>query len=175
MAAVSTILLGAGLALAAGQAAMSISAANQAEKAANNAALEQRNYAYEELGRQQTEVREIAAEKKGERARQADHEMASLRVLMAERGGLQTNTFQHLTSGVGAAEGRDFGKLAGNERREIEALQSKKNAARMNALQSIEATSRQAMNARIGAGLQFGANAISAGRGFMKDRAIGTK
>jgi hypothetical protein len=163
MATTSTILLGAGLALAAGSSLYQASAANSAAKAQNSALQQNALVANAELTRQQEEVNKIAAEKKGDRARVADQESAQLRALMAEKGGLQTGNYDALVASIGYYEGMDFGRIDRNAANEISSLQTQKQKVSNGVQIQMDANSREALNMKIGAGLQLTSTAIKTG------------
>lgn len=163
MAATSTVLLGAGLALSAAGAGYQMSAANSQAKAQNSIIQENARQNIAELSRQQEEASQIAAEKKGDRARMADRETSTLRAIMAEKGGLQTANYDSLIGQIGYFEGMDFGRIDKNLDGEIQSLQSQKERAATGAAQQIGLNNREALNMKIGAGLQLASTAISVG------------
>lgn len=146
------------------QAGMQSRAASaQAEAAAQTAQL-----AIEEQTRQQAEQNRISAEEKGDRARQADAELATLRVIAGERGGLQTNTYMRQVQELGFFEGLDLSRIEANRRAKIAAMQANKEAARQGAVNSIIEAENVQQSALIGAtlnalgsGLQIGADSYA--------------
>jgi len=170
MAATSTILLGAGLALSAAATGYSMSAANSQAKAQNSIIQENARQNIAELTRQQQEVAQIAAEKKGDRARIADRETSNLRAIMAEKGGLQTANYDSLIGQIGYYEGMDFGRIDANAKATIDGMQTQKERASTGALQQIEMNNRESLNMKVGAGLQLASTAISAGYQYKSRR-----
>lgn len=163
MAITSTVIMGAGLALAAASTAYQMSAANTAAKANNSIIQENARQNIAELTRQQQEVAQIAGEKKGDRARMADRETGTLRAIMAEKGGLQTGNYDSLIGQIGYYEGMDFGRIDQNAQAEIDGMQTQKQRASTGALQQIEMNNRESLNMKVGAGLQLASTAIKFG------------
>ena len=98
------------------------------------AAREQANAEIEELDRQRHEEAKVAQEKKADRVRQADKEVASLVVAMADRGGAGGTNEDRLVGEVGGYEGLDLARIEGNKHRKIESLHASQIAARNRAL-----------------------------------------
>lgn len=134
------------------------------KQAANSAAMARMQI--DELTRQQKEVNEAAQADKGERARQADKEFASLVVSFAERGGLGTVNALRGGQEVGFNAGVDRQRIEANRQRQIDALQSKKTAAQYDALgaiQTAQATKKSAMLGALGSSMQIGSSAVVSG------------
>lgn len=126
-------------------------AAQQQAEAANRNA----EAAYRELGIRQQEAIDKASQEKSDRAKQADRELAALRVVMGETGGLGTVTAERMAIEAGANEGIDISRIEANRDREVAALQRSKEAARVGARNTGEAAALQARNTTISAGLNF--------------------
>jgi hypothetical protein len=162
MAAVTAALVASAV-IAAASAAYQYKAAGDAAKAQSAAAAQQAQFAYQELDRQAGQVNQVAAEKKGDRARAADQEMSSLRAIMAEKGGLQTSTYESLVNQVGYVEGMDLSRIDTNAKNELDSIQAQKEKVHIGAAQAVEIADREALNARVGAGLQLASNALTLG------------
>lgn len=138
-------------------------AANQASAAkaqARNAA-DMARMQIDEIQRTQKEVNEAAQSDKGQRARQADKEFASLVVSFAERGGLGTINAVRGGQEVGYNAGMDLAKIEANRRNVVASLQSKKQVAHQQALNIAEEakyTAKGAFINALGSSFQIGAN-----------------
>lgn len=126
------------------QAGMTASAANK-----------QANAEVAEAQRQAAEVNKVATEKKGDRARQADAELGTLRVLSGEGAGMGS-TFARQVIEQQYIAGQDISRIEGNRRAEIGSLQAgAKNATRQ--------ANQARTSAFVGAGLQIAGAAAGAG------------
>jgi hypothetical protein len=136
------------LALLGVQALMSISSAQQQQEAA----VDQFKAEDKELTRQQTEANLQAQEQKSERAREADKQFASMVTSMEALGGAGSMDEARFGVEIGANSGLDISRIEGNRRREVEALQSSKQASRQRALGTVE----QAQGQQVGALISLG-------------------
>jgi hypothetical protein len=125
--------------------------AQQQAAAAAEAANRNTQAAYAELNARQQDAVDKASQDKSDRAKQADRELAALRVAMGETGGLGTVTSTRLAGEVGAIEGMDISRIEANRDREINALQRSKEAARINGMNAIKSAQTSANNQSISA------------------------
>jgi hypothetical protein len=149
------------IAMAAASAAMSA----QAQRANNRVIEHNMRTAQEEATEQQKQVNKQAEEAKGDRTREADREIASLRVLAAEGAGLGSVGSNRLIQEAGFFSGMDIARIESNRKTNIDALQrSKVNGAKNAELVGLESAVRyrgaQMNNAfsAIGSGLQIYSN-----------------
>jgi hypothetical protein len=121
-------MIGIGLTVAQG-----IAGAAQAASAAkiqSAAIAANRDAQMQELTIQQQQAREDAEREKGDRAREADREIAALRVIAGETGGLGAN-FNQGVQEIGYYEGLDIARIESNRNRQIAAAdRAKQNVAR---------------------------------------------
>ena len=89
---------------------------------------EQSQLEIDEFNRQQDEADLIAAEKKSDRVRQADKEIASITASLSEVGALGTVNELRAVGEQGFLEGLDIARIEGNRRREVASLQAAKRA-----------------------------------------------
>lgn len=156
------------LIMAAMTAVTSFVSAGMASKAANDqaaAAAESAQLAIDEQTRQQREQNRVSDEEKGDRARQADAELATMQVISGERGGLQTNTYARQTFELGYVEGADLSRIEANRKARIDAMQASKVAARQGAVNSIIEAKNTKTAAYVGAGLKTLSSAVQIGAG----------
>lgn len=128
-----------------------------------------KDLAITEATRQQTEVNRVTTEEKSDRARQADRELATLRVLGGEVGG-STGVYQRMVQELGYFEGMDISRIEGNRKAQIDALQSDKKSA-MVQHEQVKAQSKAAKrNANIGLVLGIGSAGAQAGSSYYQTR-----
>ena len=155
-------LMVAGFLLSAAQTVSTISSARAEQKAQVAAANRNLEQQYKQLQLQQDQIAAEAQQDKTERSRQVDREIASLRVISGETGGLGTVTSQRLIGQAGYFAGLDLARIEGNRKRASDAVQQNKEAARVGALNTITdvtyksyQTQRDAAFRFVGSGLQI--------------------
>jgi hypothetical protein len=153
------------IAIAIAMAAASAAMQAQAQRANNRVIEHNMRTAQEEASEQQKQINEQAEEAKGDRTREADREIASLRVMAAESGGLGSLGNQRLIQEAGFFEGMDIARIESNRSKNIDALQRAKiNGAKNAELVGLESAARyrgaQVANIgnAIGSGLQIYGN-----------------
>lgn len=153
-------------------AAQAISAnmqAKQQAKMAEQTAAQNKDLAIEEATRQQTEVNRVAGEDKSDRARIADRELATLRVMSGETGGA-TTTYQRMIQELGFFEGMDISRIEGNRKSKVDALQDDKKGAILH-YEQVKAQSKAAKrNANIGLVLGVGMAGAQAGSQYYQQK-----
>lgn len=142
--------------------ASTVQAAKQTEaaQAQANAQAQSSALAIAEADRQQAETNRAANEQKSDRMRQAEADIARARVASAEGFGSLTREVAEL----GYLEGVDLSRIEANRAGQVNALQSRKNAAALgasvaqdNANRTADAAPTSVLLNSIGAGVQIGA------------------
>lgn len=136
------------------------SIAAQQARDAQAAALANYEMVQEENTRLQVQVNESAAEQKSDRIRQANAELGALRVA-ADRG-LSAATIDSFAGEIGGMEGIDLSRVERQRERDVDALQTRKQAGLISYQSDIatiqneaRAAANQARGQAIGAGLGF--------------------
>jgi len=143
------MLLGIGLSVF--QGVMGIASAGSQAKAAASAANAQFEQQNRELTEQQKQADEDSRQKKGDRAREADRELSTLRVIAGETGGLGTVNSSRLSGEAAYFEGLDVARIESNRSREVAALQRRKEYAHDDASRAAKSASANARSSAISA------------------------
>ena len=135
-------------------------AAQDAADEASDIARENNQLQQQELTRQQQEENVAAREQRNDRIRQANAELGALRVAAGDSG-LAGTTFSGLAFDLAYTEGLDLSRINKNRDSRIEALQSDKEQARLNAKATITSAQRKASSAKSAAFIGLAGGAFS--------------
>lgn len=171
MAVATTTLLIAAMVAAAASAAYTGYAASEAAAQQKKAADQKAQDQYAELTRQQAAVDDQAKNQKSDRMRQADQQLATLRVDFGEAGQGGTASYDRMVNNISYVEGMDLSRVEANRTNDLENLQASKVAAQHGAQNDINLATMQAQNATVGAGLQFAGTALSLGTSYNNSQA----
>lgn len=146
---IDPVSIGIGLSIL--QAGFGLISAGQQAKAAASAAQAEFDNKNRELTEQQKQADEEAKQKKGDRAREADRELATLRVIAGETGGLGTVTSGRLSGEAAYFEGLDLARIESNRSRQVASLQRQKEYAAGDAQRAAKSASASARSSAISA------------------------
>lgn len=133
-----------GLIVAAASAAMSASAAQQQAKAQSRIARENAQAQVNELARQQYDINEKANEQKSDRIREAERELAAVRVASAEGFAMG----DRVTGEIGYNEGLDLSRIEASRANQEEANISRMTAAAKGSIDQASIANMQAEHAQ---------------------------
>lgn len=142
---------GIGLAISAIGTASQIISGNKTARDQARAIAANQEYVNNALTVQQQQAIEQSDQEKSDRAKEADRQLSSLRVISGEAGGLGTVNYTRQAGEIASFEGIDIARIEANRDRTIQSLQSQKEGGAITARSQLREVSSRSSQSTVGA------------------------